>query len=458
MAIKLNNETYEVKPFDCWPLMKELRSKHFWHTWNAHQEGEFFFLGQVYNHHGFLKGWGNYANPSIGPHFTRLARTPNAEGLKQVIEAAEAWGLGRDICGAMKCHIGQIFSGLSQTSPSGEKVCHDMAISSSDCHAIRKTTELAAEYMGVPLFFTDHRMGRYNETTRKCEPDDNAKKYWLAQMHDSIEWGEKTLGRKYNDEMAIEGMKIEWRSRIAWAKCLKMMQEVPTPMSCRTGMSMRLPLVTNTADPEVAKYFDTLYDELKYRASKQITDHKYEKIRLNHYGIHPLYRADVLRSPELYGAVFLVGALLEDFAFIARDNDRHFIVPDNPLEHGLKLETREDILENLWQMVCLRMNGREIAENRRETWYARVLDFKADAVVVHNDRPCQVAMANTPESCIYLRERGIPVGNYTSSQGDPRDFEERRIMGPGGELPTFYESLGLTRLEDVAPSKAQISE
>ena len=57
-----------------------------------------------------------------------------------------------------------------------------------------------------------------------------------------------------------------------------------------------------------------------------------------------------------------------------------------------------------------------------------------------------------------FREKGIPVGNYTSSQGDPRDFDERRILGPGGELTTFYESLGLTRLESVPDSKAEVGD
>jgi len=307
----------------------------------------------------------------------------------------------------------------------------------------------------VPIFFTDHRVGRYDEKTKRVEPDENAKKYWMAQMYDSIEWAEKKLGRKYDDEAAIEGLKVEWRSRIGWAKCLEVMQNIPSPMNCRTGMSMRLPLVTNTADPEVARYFDMLYDELKYRAAKKITDHKYEKLRLHHYGIHPLYRADVLRSPELYGAVFLSGALLEDFAFIERDENRHFIVPENPFEHGLVLKTREDILENVWQMGIIN-NAPAVPENLPEVNYMRAMDWKAGAVVVHNAHPCQDHLCNSSARESYLRERGIPVGNYTASEADPREFDERRILGPGGELPTFFESLGLTRLESAEPLKAEV--
>ncbi len=457
MALKFNNEKYEVKPFDCWPKMKELRSKHFWHTWNAQKQGELFFLGQVYGNHGFLKGWGHYANPSIGVHFTRLARTPNAEGLTQVIEAAEAYGLGRDICGAMKAHIGQIYSGLSQTSPMGEKICHDVAIWGTGCHAIMKTSQLAAEYMKVPSFFTDLRVDRYNETTKQMEHTENGRKYWMDQMNDSIDWMEKKTGRKFDDEAAIEGLKAEWHTKIGWAKCLELMQSIPTPMSCRTAMSLRLPLVTNSADAEVAVYMDMLVDELKHRVEKKYTDHAMEKLRLNHENIHPLYRADILRSPELYGAVFITGSMTEGFCIAARDKNFHFFVPENPLENGVVLRTREDILNNVWHMHIVN-NAHPVGDNFPEISYMRAVDWKVNAVVTHNDRPCQMTMTSSLDRDAYIRARGIPVGNYTSSQGDPRDFDERRILGPGGELTTFYESLGLTRLENVAPSKAEVSD
>ncbi len=447
MAIVMNNEKYETKPFDCWQMVKELRSKHFWHTWHAQKQGELLFLGMVFQNHGFLRGWGHYANPSIGVHFTRLARTPNAEGLVKVIEAAEAWGLGRDVCGAMKDHVGQVFAGLSQTSPTGEKFHHDLAICGSDCHAIRKTTQIAAEYLNVPYFFIDYSGERYDEKKHRMVHTENAKKYWFGQMMDAIEWVAKVIGRKYDPEAAGEALKTEWHSRIMWAKCMQLMQNVPTPMSLRTAFSLRLPLVTNTADPDVARYTDVLYDELKHRVANKITDHKYEKIRLNHENLHPLYRADVLRSPEAYGAVFVNSRLLEDFAVFSRDDNCHYYIPENPFDKGLEIKTVEDVLNNVWLMRTIN-NGHEVAENRPEYTYSRAKEWQCGAIVVHNDRPCQRTMLNSHERDLYIRERGIPVGKYTSSQGDPRDFDERRILGPGGELPIFYESLGLTRLEN----------
>ena len=457
MAIKINNEVYETKRLEVWPKMKELRSKHFWHTWNAQKKGGLLFLGQVYGDHGFLRGWGHYANPSIGAHFTRLARTPNAEGLTQVIEVAESYGLGRDVCGAMKAHIGQIFSGLSQTSPTGEKFCHDIAYNGTGCHAIIKTTQLAAEHMGVPHLLIDQRVGKYNEKTRHVEYSENAKKYWLAQMNDSIEWMEKKTGRKYDDEAAAEGLKNEWTSRLTWSKCLLLMQNIPSPLSLRTAISLRIPMTTNTADPEVANYFTMLYDELKYWVANRITDHSMEKIRLTHENQHPLFRIDVLRSPELYGAVFVAGVMAEALCLAGRDENYHFYIPENPFEHGVVLKTREDILENVWQLHVVN-TSHSAPENFPEVSYQRAVDWKASAVVVHNDRPCQPAMACSLTRDAYIREKGIPVANYTSSQGDPRDFDERRILGPGGELPTFYESLGLSRLESAESARPEADD
>ncbi|MFC1532827.1 2-hydroxyacyl-CoA dehydratase [Thermodesulfobacteriota bacterium] len=446
MSIEINNEVYETRPMDCWPKMKELRRKHFWHTWNAQKQGELLFLGQVYRNQGFLQGWGNYANPSIGVHFTRLTRTPNAEGLTHVIEDAEEYGLGRDVCGAMKAHIGQIFNGMSQTSPQGDKFRHDVAINGLGCHAIMKTTQLAAEYMGVPHFLIDDTFGRHNARTNTIEYDENARKYWLAQMLDFIEWMEEKTGRKFDDEAAIEGLKAEWHSKLTWAKCLELMQNIPSPVSMRTAISLRIPLTTNSSDPEVADYFDILYDELKHRVDNHISDHKYEKIRLTHENQHPLYRADILRSPEKYGAVFVAGVMAEAATIAARDENYHYFIPENPFDKGLELKSRENILDNLWQMrtVSTRSGG---PGTLPEVTYHRVMEWNASAVVVHNDRPCQAMMCTSLDRDSYLREKGIPVGNYNSSQGDPRDFDERRILGPNGELPTFYESLGLTRLE-----------
>ncbi len=439
MAVAINNEVYEKRPFESWEVVKELRSKHFWHTWHAQEEGEELVLGMVFGWASLLAGIGNFADPSIGPHFTRLARTPNAEGITQAVEAAEAFGLGRDVCGAMKAHLGQLFQGLSQTSPTGEKFKHDFAFCRG-CHAIVKSTQIAAEYLNVPILMID------GPPRHRPKSNANISKYLTNQIYDAIEWLEKTTGKEYDDEGFIDGVKNEWHAMVTWAKCVDLLKNVPTPASQRTMFSLRLPLVTFKHRKEASDYIDLLYAELQERVKDKVSDHKYEKVRLTHENLHPLYRADVLRSPELYGAVFVIGASLETYGAwdILEDGSRR--VTQSLEERGMEVKNREDAVKAL---VLLNMGYRaqEDGANKSESRYRRATDWNCGGVVIHNDFPCQPAMFNSHESRLYLQEKGIPVGIYTASQGDPRDFDERRILGPGGELPTFYESLGLTRLD-----------
>ncbi len=448
MVIKINDQEYETKPFECWNLMKELRRKHFWHTWNAQKEGDVLVLGMVYGFASFLAGIGKFANPSIGPHFTRLARTPNADGITKAVEAAEAYGLGHYVCGAMKAHLGQLFQGLSQTSPMGDKFKHNFAFCRG-CHAIVKSTQIAAEYLDVPILFID---SPYRHTPKLTE---NTRTYVVNQMMEAIEWLEKTTGKKYDDEKFIEAVKNEWQSMVTWARCCETLKNIPAPASDRTMLSLRLPMVTFKHWKETVDYMNILYDELKYRASQKISDHKMEKLRFSHEGLHPLYKANVLRFAEDYGAVFIAGQTMENYGAWDRFEDGSHVAARTPAERGVEIKTREDAMNALADLNITRGDS---AALKCEERYYRALDWKCDGVVIHYDFPCQPAMINSLESTIYLENKGIPVGVYSASQGDPRLFDVNRVLGDSGELPTFFERLGLKKLSESQKSKLASNE
>ena len=429
MGIKINNEKYETRAFDCWPKMKELRSKHFWHTWNAQKENNLVVLG-MYATSPVLCGIGDFASPSIGVHFTRLARTPNAEGLVQAIEAAEAWGLGRDVCGAMKEHLGQLLQGMSTTSPTGEKIKHDLALCTG-CYAMIKSTQIGAEYLGVPTLFID----------RPSAFDENGRQYFLSQMQEAIEWLEKKTGREYDDEKLIEGVKNQIRSGAIMTKCFDLLRNIPTPASVRDMYSLRIPVTNDARHQETVDYANSLYDELKYRVANKISSRGVEKVRLTYENVFPFHRADVLRSPEFYGALFVYGRNCEANSICsiweyAEDGTR---VPAKTLEErGIELRSREDALKAIIDYQALRADNADMPSH----CYQRTMDYRCGAVVIQYDRTCQLQMIHTPAAKLYLEEKGVPVGTYSCPQGDPREFDERRVYR---DLNTFYESLGLTR-------------
>lgn len=72
-------------------------------------------------------------------------------------------------------------------------------------------------------------------------------------------------------------------------------------------------------------------------------------------------------------------------------------------------------------------------------------DWHADGVVVHFDRGCKGGCSGAMECTLALRESGIPVITYESSNADPRDFADADVFN---RLDSFMESLGLTKLAE----------
>ncbi|MFC1820448.1 2-hydroxyacyl-CoA dehydratase, partial [Thermodesulfobacteriota bacterium] len=278
--------------------------------------------------------------------------------------------------------------------------------------------------------------------------NENSRKYLLAQWQDAIEWLEKKTGKEYDDERLIEGLMNEMHCEAMWAKCVDLLKNIPAPASMRDMYSLRLPLVQFRHIKETVDYVNTLYDELKDRVKNKISAQGIERLRLTHENLHPLYRADLLRSPEEYGAIFITGNPLEAFGMWEYTEDGSRVPSRTPEEKGIQIRSREDALNAIIDRMAIRVEDGEFST--RDRYYKRAKEYNTDAVVIHYDRPCQQVMLNALESKLLLQEKGIPVGVYYSSQGDPRDFDEKRILGERGELPTFYESLGLTRQADSA--------
>ena len=111
---------YPTEPVKCWSKMKEIRRKHFRHTWEAVGKGEPIIMGiQGGIMTAFLAGFGDFANPSFGPYYTGSMRDLDLN--IRYSEASEFRGYPRDLCSSMRNHLGQLSLGLSTRSPDGCK-------------------------------------------------------------------------------------------------------------------------------------------------------------------------------------------------------------------------------------------------------------------------------------------------------------------------------------------------
>lgn len=286
---------YETKPFDCWPKMKEIRRKHFRHTWEAHDRGDVMIMGIVETYLSLFAGMGDFANPSFGPQFTMMMRNPS-EAIK-CHEAAAAKGYLLDVCSSMRCHLGQLFRGMSTMNPLGGETKPDFLFTPAPCHSMQKTGQIFARHMGVPYFVIETP---YHQTK-------HAHQYVLDQLQEAIPWMEKVTGREYDDEGLIEAVNNEWDCMAAWSRVNEASMLRPAPVDMRQTHSLRLPLVTMRHKKEVVEYARMVADEVEERGRQGISARGYETARLLHEGIPPFYAIQILRYPASYGAVLVAG-------------------------------------------------------------------------------------------------------------------------------------------------------
>ncbi len=429
---------YPTKPIQVWGKMKELRRKHFRRTWEARDRGGIVINGIVEAFLGLFAGFGEFGNPSYGPYFTVLMRNPDQ--LVKVLEAAESWGLNREICSSMRCHLGQLVSGLSTKNPNGGELVPDFCFQFNNCHSMAKTGQIFHEEQGLPYFVLD----------LPWKSRDIEMKYQVAQLNEAIEWMEKTTGKKFDDELLIEATNNEWEAAALYSRVCMRQKNTPAPYDMRQLWSLRLPLVTLRYEKDCVDYTRELLAETEERVREGISARGYETARFLQEGIPPFYHIQILRFPAEYGAIFVGGDILfASFGCWDFHEDGSWTVPLTPREKGIELKTRDDAL---WAQADLYLRHHPLSRNccspdRPEEVLKRAQDFHCDGVIIHLDRGCKGYQTGMLEAKQAVQKAGIAVTTYEASQADPRDFDNAKIYD---HLESFMESLGLSKLPPEA--------
>jgi len=144
---------YPTAPIRVWQKMKELRRWHGRHAGEAKKRGDLVVQGVVEAYLGLFTGFGDFANPTYGPYFTHLQRNP--EQLEKVLETTEMRGFSREMCSSMRCHLGQLFTGIATQTVKGEPAMPDILFQFNNCHSMVKTGQLFSEELGVPYYVLD---------------------------------------------------------------------------------------------------------------------------------------------------------------------------------------------------------------------------------------------------------------------------------------------------------------
>jgi len=419
--------------------MKELRRQHFRHTWEARERGELVLMGVFEWFLSLFAGFGDFANPSYGPYYTALMRTP--EQLVTVLEATEARGLGRELCSSMRTHLGQLFTGMSIKSPKGGTYLPDVIVQPHLCHSVVKTGQIFSEHLGLPYCPLDFPW-RDSPSTRK---------FLVGQFQETIEWMERTTGRKFDDERFLEALRNEWECTVLWARICELTKAVPAPLDFRQLWSLRLPLVTLRHKKEAVAFYRDLLAETRERVAAGISARGFEGARLLWEGGIPFYNPGIVRLPERYGAITVGGQgpfctmgtwkVLEDGSWVPAQT---------PWERGMEVRNRE---EGLWALADLYLGHFPLMrwagiDTKPREFVKMALDWRADGVVFAIDRGCKALSAGIEEARLAVQGAGIPTVLTELSMCDPRDLDLPRVAD---QVYAFLESLGLTPLEETQP-------
>lgn len=434
MAARGDYETRKVSD-DVWMMMKDLRRERAKLSYEAQSKGGLCVTGFAWGHLSLLAGFGDFGNPSPGAGYTRISREGTGpEGLSKYVDIAEGKGL-LPVCGAIGAHMGQVWANVHDDGTLGGGIRPDFVYQPMGCHALMKGGQLCADLLGLPVLFID--------SPRKAT--ESGREYLYSQLMDAVEWIEKRTGREFDDEKFIESVLNNMHARAMWAKTAEMMKTIPAPMTYREAMSLRLPLVAYSYSRRTKEYTDLLYNEINDRVRNGISGTPYEKKRLMHEGLHPLYRPDILRWPEEYGAAFVWGQFFMAFGAWRITEDGHTIAAKTPEETGTRPGTREEAMRALVEFELPKEGG--ITDNSEKQVMIRTMhmieDYHIDGVMFHMARRCPALTGGILDRKSELAEAGIPVGTYEASESDPKEFNEPQIRE---DFITFLEGMGLTKV------------
>ena len=429
----INYQTYETRPLDCWKKMKELRRDHVRHLWESKEKGVPLIIGTAEIFQALPAGLGDYAGFGFGPNFGRIIRDPNLTA--QCLEALEARGYGRDICGVCRVNLGSMLLGLQTVDRSGQLVQPDFCYQIHACDPLGKASQFLSEYYNIPYFVLDIPP-IVNETTRK---------YLLTQMLDAIEWMEKVSGKRYDDKKLIEAVYNETDSMILWARVCQLNQAIPAPVDLRHLASLVMPLWTSKHKRETVEYLQMLFDEVQERVKKQISARGFERLRLIHWGQWPWYFPRLLRVPEKYGALFIgSNASFGVYAAYSLTDDGSWVVADSLREQGIVLKTREEALNVLIDFYVNNPTIQSLFPFSANTKSQVKLmeQWHTQAAVFNLSYDCKGMTSGQLEARLAIQKRGFPTLLYEVSSCDPRDFDEVQVTD---RLDSFLESLGLSK-------------
>jgi benzoyl-CoA reductase subunit B len=428
---------YKTAPLKSWKKAKELRQKYYADYAKAHERGGLRWAGGAWSFSAVPSGLGRDVwSLTSEPYAASIAF--NKELSLRCLEAAEKAGYARDLCAYMRNYWGSVI--LDEYAFGGRFPKPDFIWQDHICCSHAKWYQVVSDLEGgIPHFCMDVAVGPYNEMTpHKID-------YLVGQMHDGIEWLEKTTGRKYDDELLIDAVKNEFRTTSTWAEICAYNKHVPAPLEEKTMYALYVLGTLNKHDREVADFYEELRDEVKERVERSIAAIPNEQCRLMSDTQPPWGFLNIFRYMEEFGAIS-IGSLYT-FGLIGIWEDK----PDGswgprttPMQKGIEIKDRDQALRLYadWTLSKPEWQHFYSPHLKTEMMIRIAREWHLNGILLHYNRGCEGLSLGIAENRLGLIEAGFSVMAFEGNMGDEREFDEARVKA---RFDAFMETLGVKK-------------
>ncbi len=445
-------EKYKTEPLKLWNKAKELRLKYYENYAKAHEKGGLRWAGGAWTLDAIPRGLGDDVwSITSEPYGASIAF--KKEFSMRCMEAAEKKGYARDLCSYMRNYWGSIlldeyvFSEYSKKWPKPDFLFQDHI-----CCSHAKWYQVVSDLEGgIPMFCVDVAVGPSIKTNDEngsfeyVKPAEHAVQYIVNQCLDSIEFLEKTTGRKYNDELLKKAIYNHMRSTSFWAKTCELQQNIPAPLDEKSMYSLYALGTLGKASQWCADFYEEFYDEVKDRVSRGIAAVANEKIRLISDTQPPWGFLKIFRYLEQYGCVS-VGSLYT-FGLIGQ-----FEIKEDGRWGARTIVDSINKLPDDRESMLKEYIGYELNKPEWQHFYHPKLksammikmaeDLKLDGIMLHYNRGCEGLTVGIAENRLALQKAGYPVMTFEGNMGDEREFDEARTIS---RIDAFMETLGIKK-------------
>jgi polyphosphate kinase 2 (PPK2 family) len=271
---------------------------------------------------------------------------------------------------------------------------------------------------GVPHFSIDVSVGPESEINQ------NKIDYIVGQMHDGIEFLEKTTGRKYQDSLLIKAVKNHCRATSTWAKVCELNKTVPAPLDEKSMYSLYVLGTLHKSSQVVADFYEELYAEVNDRVARGISATPNERCRVMSDTQPPWGFLSVFRYLEKFGCVS-IGSLYT-FGLIGAwevDEKGEWVHRKTPMETGVSINDRDKALRVLteWELHKPEWQHFYSPHLKSEMMIRIAKQWKLNGVMLHYNRGCEGLSLGIAENRLALLKAGFPVmvfeGNDAAGKG-----------------------------------------